>query len=63
MKVVVLAGGISTERDVSLTSGKGICESLTRQGYDVIALDPSPDLQTLTQQIIDAKADVTAAKQ
>ena len=28
MKIVVLAGGISTERDVSLSSGKGIYQAL-----------------------------------
>lgn len=57
-RVIVLLGGWSAERNVSLTSGKGICESLERQGYEVIAVDPSPDLQTLTKQITDAKADV-----
>ena len=28
MKIVVLAGGLSTERDVSLASGAGICKTL-----------------------------------
>lgn len=27
MKVVVLAGGISTEREVSIVSGKKVCEA------------------------------------
>ena len=31
MKIVVLAGGLSTERDVSLTSGAGICRSEERR--------------------------------
>lgn len=39
MKVVVLAGGISTERDVSLASGKMIYEALKKKGHRVILLD------------------------
>ena len=39
MKIVVLAGGISTERDVSLTTGKMVSEALKRNGHQVILLD------------------------
>lgn len=39
MKIVVLAGGLSTERDVSLTSGAGICRTLKDKGHDVFLLD------------------------
>jgi len=39
MKVVVLAGGISTERDVSLTSGKMIYTALKEKGHQAILLD------------------------
>ena len=39
MKVVVLAGGISTERDVSLSSGRMIYEALKRNGHQAILLD------------------------
>lgn len=39
MKVVVLAGGISTERDVSLISGKMIYQALKENGHEVILLD------------------------
>ena len=28
MKIIVLAGGLSTERDVSLASAAGICKTL-----------------------------------
>ncbi|MEW5993658.1 MAG: D-alanine--D-alanine ligase [Candidatus Zixiibacteriota bacterium] len=41
MKVLLLAGGTSNERDVSLTSGKAVCEALSRGGHDVVALDPA----------------------
>ena len=39
MKVVVLAGGISTERDVSLVSGSKIYAALKANGHEVILLD------------------------
>lgn len=32
MKIIVLAGGLSTERDVSLSSGAGICRTLKKEG-------------------------------
>lgn len=39
MNIVVLAGGISTERDVSLSSGKMIYRALKQKGHKVILLD------------------------
>ncbi len=39
MKIVVLAGGISTERDVSLSSGTGIYKALKEKGHQVILVD------------------------
>lgn len=43
-KIVVLAGGTSAEREVSLVSGKGSYEALLRLGYDSHLVDPaSPD--------------------
>ena len=39
MKVVVLAGGLSPERDVSLASGSLIANSLIKSGYEVMLLD------------------------
>ncbi len=39
MKIIVLAGGLSTERDVSLTSGVGICRTLRGRGHKAILLD------------------------
>ncbi len=39
MKIVVLAGGLSTERDVSLTSGAGICKTLLERGHQAVLLD------------------------
>lgn len=39
MKIVVLAGGISTERDVSLSSGTMIYRALKERGHQAILLD------------------------
>ena len=39
MKVVVLAGGISTERDVSLISGSMIYKALKNKGHQAIIVD------------------------
>ena len=39
MKIIVLAGGLSTERDVSLTSSAGICRTLLEKGHDAFLLD------------------------
>lgn len=39
MKIVVLAGGVSTERDVSLCSGSKIYKALKENGHQVVLLD------------------------
>ena len=39
MKIVVLAGGTSTERDVSLSSGSMIYKALKKNGHKVMMLD------------------------
>jgi D-alanine-D-alanine ligase len=44
MKVAVLMGGWSAEREVSLTSGAGIAAALTRLGHDVTTIDMGRDV-------------------
>ena len=39
MNIVVLAGGISTERDVSIISGIGVCKALRSRSHRAILLD------------------------
>jgi len=39
MNIVVLAGGISTEREVSLSSGSMVAQALRRKGHKVVFLD------------------------
>ena len=52
MKIVVLAGGTSTERDVSLITGKGVYQALKENGHQVVLLDvfmgePDADPETV----------------
>ena len=44
MKVAVLMGGKSFEREVSLASGKVVCEALEEAGHKVVPLDTNADL-------------------
>lgn len=39
MKIVILAGGISTERDVSLVTGSMIYHALRKKGHELVLLD------------------------
>lgn len=39
MRIVVLAGGTSTERDVSISSGILVAEALRKKGHEVVLLD------------------------
>ena len=41
MKITVLMGGTSSERNVSLASGIRIVQALRGKGHKVIALDPA----------------------
>lgn len=42
MRVAVLYGGISNEREVSINSGKGIMNALKKKGHEVIGIDFHP---------------------
>ncbi|MFO7690982.1 MAG: D-alanine--D-alanine ligase [Cryobacterium sp.] len=44
LDIVVLAGGISHERDVSLRSGRRVADALTDRGHHVTVLDPGAGL-------------------
>ena len=45
MKIAVLLGGDSVERDVSIASGKGIIDALIRRGHEVAPIDPALPLE------------------
>lgn len=55
MKVAVLYGGVSGEREVSLTSGKGMIEALKERGHDVVAIDFHPER---AHELLTLEADV-----
>ena len=46
MKIAILAGGLSPERDVSLTSGALIASALIKRGHSVALMDVYMDQQT-----------------
>lgn len=39
MNIIVLAGGISTEREVSIVTGSKVCEALRQRGHEAAILD------------------------
>ncbi|MFW5663393.1 MAG: D-alanine--D-alanine ligase, partial [Bacteroidota bacterium] len=41
MKIAVLFGGISTERNVSITGGRAVINALREKGHEVIGVDPA----------------------
>jgi len=50
MKILLLAGGDSSEREVSLSSGAAIYNSLKKLGHDVFAIDPSTGKSLLSSE-------------
>ena len=56
MKIAVLMGGNSAEREVSLHSGEAVIEALQRSGTDVFACDYEGDIQNFLSKF--AGADV-----
>ena len=46
LKIQVLAGGISHERDISLKSGRRVADALTEYGATVVIREPDSDLLT-----------------
>lgn len=54
-RVAVLLGGLSSERDVSLGSGRALVRALQARGHDVVEIDVGRDLP---RQLEDAGAEV-----
>ena len=57
-KVAVLMGGCSSERGVSLSSGKNVLKALEEAGYDAFSLDLSHDLTAFVETLKKEKPDV-----
>ncbi len=55
MKVVVLMGGWSAEREVSLTSGRGIAEACRALGHETVEIDMGHDIAA---RLAEARPDV-----
>jgi D-alanine-D-alanine ligase len=47
LTVALLSGGISSEREVSLNSGKQVFAALDKEKYTILCYDPKTDLQRL----------------
>lgn len=60
MRVVVLAGGTSTERDVSLSSGSMIYRALKKKGHQAVLLDVYLGYVGETEGIFDREVDWAA---
>ena len=54
-KVMLISGGISAEREISLISGKEVAKSLDRLGYEIINVDANLEL---LEKIEESKPDV-----
>lgn len=57
MKVIVLAGGTSTERDVSLISGSMIYKALKKNGHQAVLLDVYLGFEGETEGIFERELD------
>ena len=57
MKIVVLAGGTSTERDLSFSTGKMVYKALKSKGHQAIILDVYLGLDKDTTQIFEKEID------
>lgn len=54
MRVGVLMGGMSTERDISLKSGQAVFDALFEKGYNVVKIDVGKDsCENITREKID----------
>jgi D-alanine-D-alanine ligase len=52
IRLALLSGGVSSEREVSLNSGKQVLDALDKNRYDITLYDPKTDLKQL---VIDAE--------
>ena len=49
-KVMLIYGGISSEREISIISSKGINDALIRNNYEVIKIDADENLELQIKQ-------------
>ena len=61
MNFVVLAGGTSTERDVSIVSGTMVCKALREKGHQAILMDVFFGLKQIPESLFPEEYDVEGA--
>ena len=57
-KIAVVMGGLSSEREISLDSGKGVLKALKNRGYRTKAIDLTHDISLFIRQLKLFKPDV-----
>ncbi len=58
LKIALLYGGFSTEREISIKTGKKIFENLDRKKYQVFLFDPKTELEKFIKAAISKKIDL-----
>lgn len=58
IKIALLSGGISGEREVSLKTGEKIYEALNKEKYEIFRYDPKNNLRQFINDAIDKKFDL-----
>ena len=58
MRIAVAMGGWSGEREVSLSSAKGVIDVLKERGHEVIPLDLTRDIKGFLEKLLAAQPDV-----
>jgi D-alanine-D-alanine ligase len=61
MNIIVLAGGISTERTVSISSGEQVCAALRRKGHRAVLLDVYFGTEVCDETFFSEEYDIGAA--
>ena len=60
MNIVVLAGGNSTERDVSISSGEGVCSALRQKNHKAVLVDVYFGKESFGEELFPEVYDVKA---
>ena len=50
MKIVVLCGGLSTERNISFLSGTKVCRALRKRGHQAVLVDLFMGLEDVKEE-------------
>ena len=61
MKIIVLAGGNSTEREVSIASGQGVCKALRERNHKAVLVDPYFGVPQKEENLFPAEYDIDKA--